>query len=95
MWKIIPKEKITYKVSSSLIGKINTQIEKHYIYLLNRNKNIYFNVVVNSEIISNNFWNNLKRFYNTNSKLRQSLGMIDNYSDILVLVLNINPKNIT
>ena len=87
--KIIPKEKITYEVSSSLIGKINTQIEKA-LYLLNRNKNIYFNVVVNSEIISNNFWNNLKKFYDTNSKLRQSWGMIDNYSDILVL--NINPK---
>lgn len=86
---IVSKEKITYELSSSLIGKINDQIEKA-AYLLNRNRRIYFNVVINSEITSTNFWNNWGKIYNANSELRKSWGMTDNYSDILVL--NINPK---
>jgi hypothetical protein len=87
--RIVPKEKITYELSSSLIGKINDQIEKA-AFLLNRNRNIYFNVVINSEITSGNFWSNWEKIYNANSDLRKSWGMTDNFSDILVL--NINPK---
>lgn len=87
--KIVSKEKITYELSSSLIGRINDQIEKA-AYLLNKNRNIYFNVVINSEITSLNFWNNWEKIYNANSDLRRSWGMTDNFSDILVL--NINPK---
>lgn len=85
----VPKEKITYELSSSLIGKIDSQIEKA-AYLLNRNRRIYFNVVINSEITSNTFWSNWEKIYNANSEIRKSWGMIDNYSDILVL--NINPQ---
>jgi hypothetical protein len=85
----VPKEKITYELSSSLIGKIDSQIEKA-AYLLNRNRRIYFNVVINSEITSNTFWSNWEKIYNANSEIRKSWGMTDNYSDILVL--NINPQ---
>lgn len=86
---LVPSEKITYELSSSLIGKIDSQIEKA-AFLLNRNRRIYFNVVINSEITSNTFWSNWERIYNANSELRKSWGMTDNYSDILVL--NINPQ---
>lgn len=87
--ELVPQEKITYELSTSLIGKIDSQIEKA-AFLLNRNRNIYFNVVINSEITSNTFWSNWEKIYNTNSDLRKSWGMLDNFSDILVL--NINPK---
>jgi hypothetical protein len=86
---LVPKEKITYELSTSLIGKIDSQIEKA-AYLLDRNRNIYFNVVINSEITSKTFWSNWEKIYNANSNLRKSWGMTDNYSDILVL--NINPQ---
>lgn len=86
---LVSKDKITYEVSSSLIGKIDSQIEKA-AFLLNKNKNIYFNVVINSEITSNNFWTNWEKFYDANSNIRKSWGMSDNFSDILVL--NINPQ---
>jgi len=87
--KLVSKDKITYELSSSLIGKIDIQIEKA-AFLLNQNRNIYLNVVINSEITSNTFWINWEKFYNANSNLRKSWGMTDNFSDILVL--NINPK---
>ncbi len=86
---IVPKEKILYEVSSSLIGKIDIQIEKA-LYLIERNNNIYFNVVINSEITSTNFWANLEKLYLATSNKRKSWGWDDDFGDILVL--NINPK---
>lgn len=80
---------IIYEISSSLIGKIDIQIEKAK-YLISKNKNIYFNIVINSEITSSNFWNNWELFYTEISNVRKSWGLLDNFGDILVL--NINPK---
>lgn len=84
-------QKIIFEVSSSLIGKIETQIS-NAIYLLNFSKNIYFNVVVNSEITSKQFWTNLKLFHQKLTVHRQSWGWSDNTGDILVL--NINPQKL-
>lgn len=86
-------EKITFELSTSLIGKIETQIEKA-IYLLERssNNNIYFNTVLNSEITSQKFWENVKQFFNATEKYRKNKGMLDDTGDILVL--NINPNKL-
>lgn len=84
-------EKIIFEVSSSLIGKIDTQIT-NAIYLLGFSKNIYFNIVVNSEITSKQFWSNLKLFHEKLTLHRQSWGWSDNTGDILVL--NINPQKL-
>ena len=81
-------KKLVFEVSTSLIGKINTQIE-NAILLLQYSKNIYFNVVVNSEITSQQFWKNLKTFHTALTKEREKWGWSDNTGDILVL--NINP----
>lgn len=82
-------EKIVFEVSTSLIGKIDKQIE-NALLLLSYSKNIYFNVVVNSEITSPQFWRNLKQFHKELTNHRESWGWNDNTGDILVL--NINPS---
>lgn len=87
--KIIPHNKLTYEVSTSLIGKIDKQIEVAN-YFINKNNNIYFNVVINSEITSNNFWENWNKFYKANVKLRESFGFNDYTGDIVVI--NVNPR---
>lgn len=86
-------EKITFELSTSLIGKIDAQIEKA-IYLLERshNNNIYFNTVLNSEITSQTFWNNVKSFFTATENYRRNKGMSDDTGDILVL--NINPNKL-
>lgn len=53
--------KITFEVSTSLIGKINNQLEKSK-YIIESNKNVYFNVVINSEVTSEKFWENWNTF---------------------------------
>lgn len=83
--------KITFEISTSLIGKLDTQIEKAY-YLLNESQNIFFNIVVNSEITSPSFWNNLKTFYNSTAVVREGWGWVEDFGDILVL--NINPQKL-
>ena len=55
-------EKITFELSTSLIGKIDIQIEKALYLLKNTNNNIFFNTVLNSEITSHIFWINVKNF---------------------------------
>ncbi len=85
----VGQDRIIYEVSTSLIGKIDKQIEKA-LFLIEQNKNIFFNVVINSEITSTNFWNNWEKLYKATSEKRKSWGWTDNYGDILVL--NINPK---
>lgn len=85
-------KKITLEISTSLIGKIDLQIEKA-LFLLSRNKNIYFNLVINSELTSSTFWQNIGRFYQATSSYRiNNWNWTDNYGDILVL--NINPENL-
>lgn len=84
-------EQITFEISTSLIGKIDSQISKA-LYILEKIDNAYFNVVINSEITSKNFWDNWKKFYNSNESFRKSHGFTDNFGDILVL--NVNPKNL-
>lgn len=86
-------KKITFELSTSLIGKIDTQIEKA-LYILNKNKNnnIYFNTVLNSEITSQKFWGNVKTFFQTTEKYRIEQGLSDDTGDILVL--NINPNKL-
>lgn len=86
-------EKITFELSTSLIGKIDTQIEKA-LYILNKSNkdNIYFNTVLNSEITSQKFWENVRLFFNTTEKYRINKGLKDDTGDILVL--NINPNKL-
>lgn len=86
-------EKITFELSTSLIGKIDLQIEKA-IYLLEKssNNNIYFNTVLNSEITSKKFWENVKQFFNATECYRKNKLMMDDTGDILVL--NINPTKL-
>lgn len=85
---IIQSNEIVFEVSTSLIGKIDSQIEKAKV-LLNYSKNIYFNIVVNSEITSKQFWNNVKQFHQSLAHHREELGFKDKTGDILVL--NVNP----
>jgi hypothetical protein len=84
-------EKITFEISTSLIGKLDKQIEQAK-FMLSRSDNIYFNIVINSEITSSTFWNNIKSFYNVTSSIRESRGWSDNLGDILVL--NVNPQKL-
>lgn len=86
-------EKITFELSTSLIGKIENQIEKA-LYLLekSKNNNIYFNAVLNSEITSYKFWQNVKQFFNSTENYRKKQLMLDDTGDILVL--NINPNKL-
>lgn len=86
-------EKITFELSTSLIGKIELQIEKA-IYLLEKTpkNNIYFNTVLNSEITSKKFWENVKQFFQTTENYRKQKEMKDDTGDILVL--NINPNKL-
>lgn len=83
------KAQLVFEISTSLIGKLEKQLENAH-YLLNFSKNIYFNIVINSEITSNQFWVNLKTFHSALTKTRQSWGWNDKTGDILVL--NINPS---
>ncbi len=82
---------IKYEVSTSLIGKLPLMVERAK-YLINKNRNIYFNIVINSEIASQNFWNNYQTFYRELSEQRYSWGLTDETGDILVL--NINPESL-
>jgi hypothetical protein len=83
---------ITFEISTSLIGKLENQIEKA-IYLLNGNSNIFFNIVINSEITSMQFWKNLNIFYQETSKFRiNKYEFTEDYGDIIVL--NVNPNNL-
>lgn len=82
---------ITFEISTSLVGKIDSQIE-NAIYLISQNKNIFFNVVINSEITSNNFWLNWSKFNIATSKYRSNSGVLTDNGDILVL--NINPNHL-
>lgn len=86
-------DKITFEISTSLIGKIELQIEKA-LYLLEKSQknNVYFNAVLNSEITSQKFWQNVKQFFNATENHRKSKGMLDDTGDILVL--NINPNKL-
>lgn len=84
--------KITFEVSTSLIGKLDKQIENAF-YLLNKSQNIFFNIVINSEITSLSFWNNISKFYEKTSNYRKNIfGWEEDWGDILVL--NINPKKL-
>ena len=85
-------QNITFEVSTSLIGKIQSQIEAA-LYLLTQSQNIYFNIVVNSEITSEQFWKNLDIFYQKTASYRQNeWKWTDNWGDILVL--NVNPAKL-
>lgn len=86
-------EKITFELSTSLIGKIDTQIEKA-IYILKKSSknNVFFNTVLNSEITSEKFWINVKTFFETTEQYREKIGLLDDTGDILVL--NINPNKL-
>lgn len=82
---------LKYEISTSLIGKVDLMVD-NALKLIQVNKNIYFNMVINSEIISQNFWENYQTFTNQITQVRQSWGMTDNTGDILVL--NINPEKL-
>lgn len=82
---------IKYEVSTSLIGKMPVMIERAK-YLIEKNRKIYFNIVINSEIASKSFWGNYQSFYGALSSERSSWGLNDETGDILVL--NINPESL-
>lgn len=84
-------EDITFEISTSLIGKIDQQIE-HAQFLLGHSKNIFFNIVINSEITSKSFWNNFQQFYNYTANIRKGWGWLEDWGDILVL--NVNPQKL-
>ena len=88
---ILQNKNVLYEVSTSLIGKIEKQIN-NALFLLEQNRKIYFNVVINSEITSESFWKNWNYFYSTLEQERINWGLKDNMGDILVL--NINPKKL-
>lgn len=81
---------ITFEVSTSLIGKIDKQITQAK-YMLEKNKNIYFNVVINSEVTSEKFWSNWEEFRIANMEIRNNL-LLEESGDILVL--NVNPRQL-
>lgn len=85
---LINSKEIVFEVSTSLIGKIDKQIENAKL-LLNYSNNIYFNVVINSEITSTKFWDNVKLFHSTMTSYREEKN-IEKTGD--VLVLNVNPN---
>lgn len=87
---ILDNAHITFEVSTSLIGKIDKQINQAK-YMLEKNKNIYFNVVINSEVTSEKFWNNWEDFRVANMAIRDNL-QLEESGDILVL--NVNPKQL-
>lgn len=84
-------EDITFEISTSLIGKIEQQIANAK-YLLSTSKNIFFNIVINSEITSKSFWNNFQQFYNYTAEIRKGWGWLEDWGDILVL--NVNPQKL-
>lgn len=84
-------EKIVFEVSTSLIGKLEKQ-KKSAEYLLSHNKNIFFNMVINSELSSSTFWSNLNSFYEHTSTIRKKWGLKEDWGDILVL--NVNPMKL-
>lgn len=84
-------QEITFEVSTSLIGKIEQQMHNAQ-FLLSQSKNIFFNIVINSEIMSKSFWNNFQQFYNYTAEIRKGWGWLEDWGDILVL--NVNPKKL-
>lgn len=84
-------KKISFEVSTSLIGKLEQQV-LNATYLLNQSRNIFFNIVINSEITSPSFWTNFHNFYEVTSSIRKSWGWLEDWGDILVL--NINPQKL-
>ena len=89
--EILGKEMVTFEISTSLIGKLDKQVDISKS-LIRKNQNIYFNVVINSEITSNKFWENWNVFYQENVKERESLGFVDYTGDIVVI--NVNPRKL-
>ncbi len=83
----VPKK---FEISTSLIDKLPSQLQKAEI-LLKTSPNLYFNVVVNSEILSPSFWKIWRDFYQHNQKYRVQKSIIENGD---ILVLNINPDNL-
>lgn len=85
-------KKLTIEISTSLIGKLEKQIE-NACYLLSKSQHIFFNIVINSEITSSVFWHNLQQFYQHTSQYRiEHFGWKEDWGDIIVL--NVNPQKL-
>lgn len=85
-------EEIIFEVSTSLIGKLDTQINTAK-YIVEKEEKAYFNMVLNSELTSKSFWNNVAIFHEKLSSFRtEKYNIIDGNADILVL--NINPQKL-
>lgn len=82
---------VHYEVSTSMIGKLEQQKEKA-AFLLDRERRIFFNIVLNSELQSSSFWRNVRKFYDHNEQLREKWGIVDETGDILVF--NVNPQKL-
>ena len=85
-------DEVIFEISTSLIGKLDKQIENAK-YIIEREEKAYFNMVINSEITSKSFWNNVASFHSSLSLFRtEKYNITDGNADILVL--NVNPKKL-
>lgn len=82
-------ENLIFEVSTSLVGKLDSQISVGAKIL--DKSDVFFNVVVNSEITSPSFWKNLNSFLDAMTAIRlDEFGMRSDNGDIVTI--NVNPK---
>lgn len=85
-------DEVIFEVSTSLIGKLDTQLETAK-YIVENEVSAYFNMVLNSELTSKSFWKNVAVFHDEMADFRtKEYGLIDGNGDILVL--NVNPQKL-
>lgn len=85
-------EEIIFEVSTSLIGKLESQVDIAK-YIVEQEEKAYFNMVLNSELTSKSFWRNVASFHDALSEFRTiKYNIIDGNADILVL--NVNPQKL-
>ncbi|WP_310622264.1 hypothetical protein [Flexibacterium corallicola] len=80
------------EITTSLIGKINSQIQKAQ-YLMTRNSNSAFDmrfvVVGNTALLSTKYWQNLRHFMSEISSMRRGVhDQVEDSGDILQLALS-------
>ena len=86
--KNINHEEYHIEISTSLIGKIDYQIEIAKTMIQHDKYKIKFNVVANMDLFSKTYWENIDKFFNALTNYRG--GNIDGNGDILVLNVHAN-----
>lgn len=84
----IKHEEYHIEISTSLIGKIDYQIEIAKTMIQHDKYKIKFNVVANMDLFSKTYWENIDKFFNELTNYRG--GNIDGNGDILVLNVHAN-----